>query len=212
MPKDLELPVIGAGMKMEDFGRGADQSVHAAEVVKFVISLVAGGLAAPSYLMLGNLYTDAPSGVSLVIQATPMLSHRFRRKRINARSVEQIYNIERAQLVEAHGTNKYGFLRDVKQTWNPGTVALPEAEADRIARLIQMRDEDGIDHAEFLRLLHKFATDEEAIELHEKYKARKDIGGYGQAEDEEDPIAKLMKQQGKPDEEEPDEEETAEEQ
>lgn len=199
LPKNLERPVLQAGQKIVEFGRGAGESLSAAEVVKIIVAQFAGGRSVPGYVVLGNEGSVPETGIALAIQTAPLVAARDNRIKTNQRNVDMIYDIERALLIETNGAEKFGELRSIEQRWNPGTWSAPEAAMDKLLRLEKRRELEVDDHVVTMRMGNNLRTDAEAIQLIEKFEARSEIGDYGKGGGEQDIFAQLAKSSpGKP--------------
>jgi hypothetical protein len=169
IPKSLKKVVLRANQTFQHFdtASGSEQ----AQVLQIITTEISQGRNVPGYMVIGSPNVQPESGISLAIQSAPLITFRGKRYRVNADSIERIFEIEKGIIGEYRGMVAKPLL-GVKQIHDPGTWNPPRDEATRTEEIVADREAELIDHPEAVRRKHKLKTVAEAEDLILEYEQR----------------------------------------
>jgi hypothetical protein len=166
----------GQGLKHEGHDPGA--SLTGWQVLKGELALAGTGYGCPDFLTVPEDHTlDASSGTALKVKTIPLKKVREYRAEVNTGSVRDLFAIERS-LLWIFGDNdpvSDGLIKVIDtcgQSWDPGEFELPENNKETGDLVLSLLDAGVIDTIEAIRRENKLSTDDEAIALYERMKAR----------------------------------------
>jgi hypothetical protein len=177
--------VIGAadlppGVDAEHVDFHSSASKDAMDVLKEMMIQTGAGFGVPDYMVVTEDHTlDASSGVALAIKTRPLRKYRDSRIEENTSSVLRQFEVERSllHLYYQESDEKEGResqLWECSQTWDPGELILPENKKESAERLTLLMDKGIIDTIAAIREHYQLPSDDEAIEMYDKMKGRKE--------------------------------------
>jgi hypothetical protein len=164
-----------AGITFKHESLEASASETSFNVLKDQMIHLASGYSVPDFMVVSEDHAlEASSGVALQVKARPLKKAREKRVEQNYSSVDKMFTVEKIYIhmfSDAPEADK-NLLLETTLIWDPGEFHLPENKKEKAERIVLLKKEGLYDEIDSLRDLHDLATDDEAIELYEKMKAR----------------------------------------
>lgn len=166
------------GQRMVDVPHRGENSKHAMDVLTEMKKSTGGGYSVPDFLVVSEDHMfDASSGVALDIKSIPLKEARkFRIGEVTA-SVDKIFMIEKAYIAmfaKPEERNAANLLLECEQTWDPGELRLPENKLEEANRIISLKSAGVLDEIAAIQEYYKLPTIDEAIEVYEEMRKRKE--------------------------------------
>jgi hypothetical protein len=161
-------------------------STAALEVVKQLHKAIAESWHVPSHEVMQD-GTAPESGIAIALRSQDKIDFRRERYEINRHGAQRIWEIERALL--SIGLNNYNLISpDIKQVWDCGQWAPPALGAEVVVELQAALAAGLIDQIEAIRRYYRLATDDEAVQIYEQLKARREEYPV----EEKDPFERML--------------------
>lgn len=166
-----------AGITFKHESLEADASQTVMNVIKDMMIHLASGYSVPDFMVVSEDHAlEASSGVALQVKSRPLIKAREKRVEQNYSAVHKIFEVEKIYIKmfsDAPDSDK-NLLLECNLIWDPGEFKLPENRKEKAERIALLGKEGIYDLIAKIRDWHDLATDEEAIELYEKMKERKE--------------------------------------
>lgn len=183
MAKNQPLPkstggdvALMPGQTMVDVPHHGENSKHAMEVLKELMKANGSGYSVPDYLVVSEDHLlDASSGVALAVKTMPLQKFRQFRADENQLFVSKIFDIEKSYIsmfAEPSEKSAATTLMGCGQSWEPGSILLPENKMEEAQRIIALKKEGVLDEITAIQEYYKLSTEEEAKEVYQAMKER----------------------------------------
>lgn len=174
LPRSLEGVVsLNKGQGLTIDGRDASNAQNALAVLEGLVVSVGSGYNVPDYMLVSDPATlSASSGVALHIRTQGLINFRDYRIEVNRPQIQRLFEIEKS-LLHAYIPEQAGVLTDVDQSWDAGTITIPEDEEAKTRRIEAARKAGFVDYVRAVKEFHNLATDAEAMALIDKFNERK---------------------------------------
>lgn len=168
---------LAPGMKMVDIPHNGENSVYATTVLKDLMKSVGSGYSLADYQVVSEDHLlDASSGVALAVKTMPLQKFRMNRIDENQPAVKKIFQIEKSYIqmfAEPDEKTAANLLFECEQSWEPGSLVLPENKMENASRIISLKKEGILDDISAIQEYYGYATEDEAVEHYEKMRDRR---------------------------------------
>lgn len=177
LPRSMRGNVrLQAGQMIDEKGTDASACQQAHEILRDDKVEAAASFSVPDFFISPEDYTvEASSGVALAIKAKPLRQDREFRSELNTDFVDRLFKIEKSYIgfKEEGDPGLIEILLGCEQTWEPGSLVLPENKKEAAERVSMLFDKGHIDTIQLIKEIYQLPSDQEAIEFYDKMEERK---------------------------------------
>jgi hypothetical protein len=177
IPRSLSGNIhLQAGQNLDEKGTDASACKTAHEILHDDKVEAAAAFSVPDFMVSSEDYTvEASSGIALAIKSKPLVQDRENRARLNAPFVNRLFEIEKAYIAlkKEDDEKLIKILVESIQTWDPGTLQLPENKKESADRVTLLIDKGLIDTIQGIKELYQLPSDKDAIDFYNKMAERK---------------------------------------
>lgn len=178
LPRSLNGAIsLLPGQDIEQIDHDSDACKTAYGVLQDIMIDVAAGYSVPDYMIVSESMDrniNQSSGIALQIKSRQLKKFREFRIDENADSVDRIFKIERAFIMQFsdEDSSLLSLLGTCEQTWDAGELKMPENKKEAAERIISLMDKGVLDTIAAIREYYNLPSDDEAIEIYKQMKDR----------------------------------------